>query len=86
MTINVMASHPRVKVSTTLPAADVAFIDDYTRRNDLLSRAAAYHEAVRALRQRDLEAAYLEADREWYESSEAQAWEVTIADGVEAES
>jgi Arc/MetJ-type ribon-helix-helix transcriptional regulator len=84
MTIQVTHAPAHVKVSTTLPAADVAFIEDYVSRHNLSSRAAAYHEAVRELRHRDLETAYADADREWYDSPDAALWDATVGDGIES--
>ncbi len=72
-----------MKVSVSLPATDLSFLDAYARRLELPSRSAALHDAVRALRDRDLEAAYLEADEEWYGSPDGDAWDATAGDGVE---
>jgi len=72
-----------MKVSVSLPATDLSFLDAYARRLELPSRSAALHDAVRALRDRDLEAAYLEADEEWYASADREAWDGVTNDGLE---
>ncbi|MFC7876438.1 hypothetical protein [Isoptericola sp. NPDC057391] len=38
---------------------------------------------MRALRERDLEAAYQAADDEWYASDDAAAWDAVTGDGTE---
>jgi Arc/MetJ-type ribon-helix-helix transcriptional regulator len=72
-----------VKIGVSLPKADIEFLDDYARRSGVRSRSAALHEAVRSLRDAYLEAAYLEADGDWYSSGEAEAWETVTADGLD---
>jgi Arc/MetJ-type ribon-helix-helix transcriptional regulator len=72
-----------MKVSVSLPDPDLMFLDEYSRRVGLASRSAAMHAAVRALRERDLEAAYLAADEEWHASGEADVWDAAIADGLD---
>lgn len=72
-----------VKLSASLPAADVAYLERYARRHRLPSRSATLHAAVQALRERDLESQYAEAYREWDEYGEAAAWDVTSGDGLE---
>ncbi|MCF4119420.1 ribbon-helix-helix domain-containing protein [Antribacter sp. KLBMP9083] len=74
-----------VKLGVSLPKTDVEFLDDYAARSGLSSRSAALHEAVRSLRDAYLEAAYLEADEEWYASGEAGAWDAVVADGLDAD-
>jgi hypothetical protein len=41
------------------------------------------HAAVRSLRNRDLEAQYAEAAKDWHESGEEAVWDVTVADGLD---
>ncbi|QAY62869.1 antitoxin [Xylanimonas allomyrinae] len=72
-----------VKLSASLPAADVAYLERYARRHRLPSRSATLHAAVQALRERELETQYAEAYREWEESGEAAIWDATAADGIE---
>lgn len=48
------------RISATLPPDLTAFLDEYQQAHKLESRSAALAEAIRALRQRELEAAYRE--------------------------
>ncbi|MCA5892892.1 ribbon-helix-helix domain-containing protein [Isoptericola sp. NEAU-Y5] len=72
-----------MKVSVSLPEPDLSFLDEYADRSGLPSRSAALQAAVRALRERDLEAAYQVADDEWYGSGDAEAWDAVTGDGME---
>lgn len=74
-----------VKLSASLPAADVAYLERYATRHRLPSRSATLHAAVQALREHELEAQYVEAYREWEDSGEAAVWDVAVADGIEPE-
>lgn len=71
-----------MKVSVSLPDDDLAFMDQYAQEGGL-SRSAALHHAVEALRTRDLGDAYEEAWDEWYASGEAAIWECVIGDGLD---
>jgi Arc/MetJ-type ribon-helix-helix transcriptional regulator len=70
-----------MKVSVSLPDEDVEFIDHFARDAGL-TRSAAIHEAVDALRRRDLADEYAAAYDEWEASGEAEVWEATTGDGV----
>lgn len=71
-----------MKLSVSLPAADIDVLDEHVRRRGLPSRSAALRDAIRMLREPELEQAYEAAWLEW-ESSEARAlWEGTSADGT----
>lgn len=74
-----------VKVSTTLAERDLVFIENYANRHGLPSRAAGFHAAISALREKELEAQYEEAYHEWYISGEAEVWECVSGDGIESE-
>lgn len=71
-----------MKVSVSLPAEDVQFLDDYAREQGLGSRSAALHQAVRQLRAAELVADYGEAWDDWAAASDADAWERTAGDGL----
>ncbi len=71
-----------MKLSVSLPAEDVEFLDTYARIHGHASRSAALREAVRLLRAAGLGAAYAEAWQEWSSSGEAQDWQVATGDGV----
>jgi Arc/MetJ-type ribon-helix-helix transcriptional regulator len=71
-----------MKLSVSLPAEDVEFLDEYARRQGIESRSAALHRAVRHLRATGLGSAYEDAWDEWHRSGEAELWDVTAADGL----
>jgi Arc/MetJ-type ribon-helix-helix transcriptional regulator len=71
-----------VKVSVSLPAEDVRFLDDYAQVQGLDSRSAALHRAVRLLRTMELREAYQSAWDEWVAEGEAEAWEPATRDGL----
>jgi hypothetical protein len=71
-----------MKLSVSLPAEDVAVLDDYARSSGLMSRSAAIRHAIHLLRLPDLEQDYATAWDEWESAGDAQAWEATLADGL----
>lgn len=71
-----------MKVSVSLPDADVEYLDSYARTQGLDSRSAALQKAVRLLRASELGAAYEDAWTDWGESEDAELWEAATADGV----
>ncbi len=71
-----------MKLSVSLPAEDVATLDDYARSQGLRSRSAALQRAIRMLRNPELEQDYAAAWDEWEASGEEAAWEATAADGL----
>ncbi len=73
-----------MKVSVSLPAEDVEFLDEYARRQGFHSRSAVVHKAVRLLRASGLGGAYEQAWAEWADAGEADAWEITAGDGISA--
>ena len=73
-----------MKVSVSLPAEDIQFLDRYAESQRFPSRSAVLHQAVRLLRGAQLGPAYEDAFVEWEESGEALAWDQTAGDGVRA--
>ena len=71
-----------MKVSVSLPAEDVEFLDAYAESQGFASRSAAVQKAVRLLRVSELGAAYSDAWSEWVDDGDADLWDVTAADGV----
>ena len=71
-----------MKLSVSLPAEDVAILDEFARTTGLASRSAALHHAVRMLRLPELEQDYEAAWDEWEASGDHAAWSVTSADGI----
>ncbi|WP_093765747.1 ribbon-helix-helix domain-containing protein [Streptomyces sp. F-7] len=71
-----------MKISVSLPQADVAFVDEYAARTDAESRSAVIHAAIELLRQAQLVQEYTEAFAEWDAGGDAAAWDRTSGDGV----
>ena len=71
-----------MKVSVSLPAEDVQFLDEYAKEQGLDSRSAAVHRAVRLLRTAELGGAYEAAWDEWKAEGEADLWDPATGDGV----
>ena len=72
-----------MKVSVSLPEADLEFLDAYTKKSGLESRSAALQKAVRLLRTSELTQAYAAAWEEFDADGDAALWEMTVADGIE---
>lgn len=73
---------PGMKLSVSLSDTDVQFLDAYAQAHAIGSRSAAVGEAIRALREADLAAAYERAFSEWEEDEDAALWDRTAADGL----
>ena len=71
-----------MKVSVSLPDANVENLHAYAQNQGLDSRSAALQKAVRLLRASELGAAYEDAWAEWAESEDAALWEPATADGL----
>lgn len=71
-----------MKVSVSLPEADVNYLDAYARTQGLESRSAAVQKAVRLLRASELGAAYEDAWTDWADSEDAELWDAATADGL----
>jgi Arc/MetJ-type ribon-helix-helix transcriptional regulator len=71
-----------MKLSVSLPAEDVEFLDAYARGQGVESRSAVLHRAIRLLKSTELTADYEEAWREWASSDEGPAWDSTSRDGL----
>ncbi len=71
-----------MKLSVSLPAEDVAALDEFAKRSGLASRSAALQHAIRLLRHPDLEQDYAAAWQEWDSSAEAALWSTTTGDGL----
>ena len=71
-----------MKISVSLPADDVDFLDAYADAQGIASRSAVVHKAVRLLKASELGPAYEDAWREWAETDDAAAWDRTIGDGL----
>ena len=71
-----------MKVSVSLPDADVEFLDTYAQAQGERSRSAVLHKAVGLLRASQLADAYEQAWDSWASAEDAQAWEGAAADGL----
>ncbi len=71
-----------MKVSVSLPDADVQFLDNYATEQGFDSRSAVLHKAVRLLRAAELGGDYEDAWREWANADEAKLWDVVCSDGL----
>jgi Arc/MetJ-type ribon-helix-helix transcriptional regulator len=75
----VWSSIEGMKVSVSLPEADIEFLDEYVHRRGTPSRSAVLHRAIDLLRRNELEDLYAEA---WAEADGGETWDVTSADGL----
>jgi Arc/MetJ-type ribon-helix-helix transcriptional regulator len=66
----------------SLPAEDLAVLDEYARTTGLASRSAAVQHAIRLLRRSGLEQDYAAAWDDWDASGEQAVWEGTASDGL----
>jgi len=71
-----------MKMSVSLPEEDVEFLDTYAKDRRMGSRSAALHKAVNLLRAAELADAYEDAWDSWSSSSDSQAWDTALADGL----
>ena len=69
------------RISATLPPELTAYLDQYQRQNGLSTRSAALAAAVRALRERELEAAYRELGEA--QTAGLEAYPPSNTDGLE---
>lgn len=71
-----------MKVSVSLPAEDVQFLDDYVATHGVDSRSAAVQKAVRLLRASGQGADYESAWSEWESGDESESWDSALSDGL----
>ncbi len=71
-----------MKLSVSLPAEDLAFLDSYARAGSIGSRSAVLHRAIRLLLAAEMRSDYEEAWEEWAVSGEDEAWEPVTEDGL----
>ncbi|GGO39247.1 CopG family transcriptional regulator [Deinococcus humi] len=71
------------KLSISLNAQLVDFLEHYQAAHQIRSRSEVISEAVALLQERELEQQYAEALEEW--APEADAWEVVTGDGLTEE-
>ncbi|WP_426565876.1 ribbon-helix-helix domain-containing protein [Angustibacter sp. McL0619] len=71
-----------MKISVSLPQADIEFLDSYAHDSGAGTRSGALHDAIQLLRSLSLRADYGAAWDEWAESADAEPWDATSADGL----
>ena len=71
-----------MKISVSVPPADVQLLDEFARVAGLPSRSAAVQYAIRLLRLPDLEKDYAAAWEDWEASGDDDAWATTLHDGL----
>jgi len=71
-----------MKLSVSLPADDIAFVDEYARRLGTDSRSSVLHRAIGLLRLADLESSYAAAWDESAPAGDAELWDATTGDGL----
>jgi Arc/MetJ-type ribon-helix-helix transcriptional regulator len=71
-----------MKLSVSLPDEDVEFLDAYARSQEMPSRSAVVHRAVRLLRASELGPAYADAWAEWDAGPDGGLWDIASADGL----
>jgi Arc/MetJ-type ribon-helix-helix transcriptional regulator len=71
-----------MKISVSLPQADVEFLDNYASQHGIETRSGAVQRAVSRLRHDELGDAYEQAWEEWTNSGEETAWESAVGDGL----
>lgn len=73
-------SKPGGKLSISLPASSVLFVEQYRKAHSVATRSEVIDIALRTLRDRELERAYSEATRE---EDDFTDFDVSSADGLE---
>ena len=74
-----------MKMSVSLPAEDIEFLDAYVKDQSARSRSAALHKAVGLLRAAQLAGAYEDAWASWTSwtsCDDAETWDAALADGL----
>ena len=70
-----------MKLSVSLPAEDVAFLDAYAQAH-AVSRSAAVRDAIGELRAGQLSDDYGQAWDDWTSSNDAARWDAVAGDGL----
>ena len=73
----------KMSISARVDEALVAYLDNYQKEHDVKSRSEALEQAIKALRERDLDREYALAMAEWDASGDAKLWDQVAGDGLE---
>ena len=68
------------KLSVSIDQQLLTFLEGYQHEHKIKSKSEVISEALRLLRERELETQYAAAMQEWQE--EAEAWEAVTGDGL----
>lgn len=71
-----------MKLSVSIPEADVTFLDEFAARAGMESRSAVVQQAIAMLKAAELTREYAQAFDEWAESDDNAAWDMTTGDGL----
>lgn len=71
------------KLSVSIEQQLLAFLEGYQKEYRLKTKSEVISQALRLLRERELESQYAEAMKEWEE--EAELWEAVTGDGLTGE-
>lgn len=71
-----------MKLSVSLPASDIAYLDAYATEHSIDSRSAVLQRAVMALRTLALRDDYEHAFAEWTTGDDAEPWSRATGDGL----
>lgn len=69
-----------MKVSVSIPDADVEFLDHYAATHRVASRSATLQRAIRLLRASELTDSYAAAFTEWSDDCDNAVWDNAAAD------
>lgn len=73
----------KTSISARVDEALVAYLDSYQQEHGVKSRSEALEQAIKALREQDLDREYALAMSEWDASGEGELWDQTAGDGLE---
>ena len=71
-----------VKLSISLPAEDVGFVDQLAAEAGFESRSAVIQHALERLRAAELQADYAEAWDDWRSAGDDEPWDASAGDGA----
>lgn len=71
------------KLSVSIDRQLLTFLEGYQQEHQIRSKSEVISEALRLLRERELETQYAAAMQEW--QGEAEAWEAVTGDGLPGE-
>lgn len=74
-----------MKLSISLADDDLEFIDEFAATHAVPGRSAVLQQALRLLKEAELEKQYEAAMDEWFESGENEVWDAVVGDGLEVE-